>query len=191
MRGGGPERRIFFLRALWRGVGCRAGVRACVRASGRPCPPPGTKSMKLYKVFHYFFENKRSHAAWRSKCSVSLWRRCAPVLYFAVSGAPPFSSCCIFGALVLCFPIIRGRPLYFLKLRFSVLVLWCLIFQYAARSLFHFLALPWVAFWRAGSGRALEVLNATWLSVCPFVCAAQTPSPDKKHEIIQGFSLFF
>ena len=34
-----PERRIFFLCALWRGVGRRsdvcASVRACVRASGR------------------------------------------------------------------------------------------------------------------------------------------------------------
>ena len=29
-----PERRIFFLRALWRGVGRRAGVRLSVRASG-------------------------------------------------------------------------------------------------------------------------------------------------------------
>ena len=144
-----------------RSAQCHLAVRLSV-CTCRADPFPRIKNMKAYKDFHCFFENKRSHAAWRSKCSVSLWRRYAPVLYFAVSGAPPFSSCCIFVALVLCFPIIRGRPLYFLKLRFSVLVLWCLIFQYAARSLFHFLMSPWVAFWHTGSGRTLKVLSVTW-----------------------------
>ena len=36
-----PERRIFFLGALWRGVGRRAGIRASVRPCVRACVRPG------------------------------------------------------------------------------------------------------------------------------------------------------
>ena len=47
-----PERRIFFLHALWRGVGRRAGVRASVRASVRPAwPPPFLDPKKRQKQF--------------------------------------------------------------------------------------------------------------------------------------------
>ena len=156
--------------AFWLAGSCRAsGARSaqCHLAprtsvcTSRAGPLPRTKNMKLYKVFHCFFEKKRSHAAWRSKCSMSLRRRCAPVLCFPVCGASSFFPCCISGALALCFPVIRGHPLYFLKLCFSALVLWCFIFQYAAHSLFQLLTSPWVAFWSAGSGRALAVLSVT------------------------------
>ena len=63
-----------------------------------------------------------------------------------------------FGGVVLptyVFQYIRLRRFY----RVACLALWCFIFQYAARSFFHFLASPWVAFWLVGPGWALEVLG--------------------------------
>ena len=104
----------------------------------------GLKGQRSHAAWRSFFQKKRSHAAWRSKCSVSLRRLRSPVLCFPVFGASSFLSCCIFGALALCFSIVRGRPFHFLKLYFSGWALWCFIFQYAALSFWRFGASPWV-----------------------------------------------
>ena len=79
---------------------------------------------------------------WRSKCSVSLRPPRSPVLCFPQFGASPFSSCYMFGALALCFPIVRGRPFHVLKVCFSVWALRRFIFQYAALSFSQFLVSP-------------------------------------------------
>ena len=136
-------------------------VRACVRPSVRPCVRPSAPSAPLpvRKRSHaawrsFFSKKKRSHAAWRSKCSAPPRRPRAPVLVFPIYGASSFLSCCIFGALVLCFPMLWRRPFHFLNFWFSAWTLWCFNFQYAALPFFQFLASPWVVFWVAGSGRA-------------------------------------
>ena len=116
----------------------------------------------------FFGSKSRSHAACRSKCLASLWHPRSPVLCFPVSGAWPFLSCCSFGPLALCFPILRGHPFYHLKSRFSVWALWRFICRSAALSFFGLgrpLGWPWVAFWAAGAGRArLMRSHVAWRS---------------------------
>ena len=59
VRGGFPERRIFFLRALWRGSGVEpASVRACIRSAGGP----------VRHMLHWLLFQRRR----RLPCSVAL-----------------------------------------------------------------------------------------------------------------------
>ena len=88
------------------------------------------ESAPMQRGAHFFLQKKRSHAAWRSKCWAPLRRPRSPVLRFPVFGASSFLSCCSFGALALCFPIVCGRPwpsfpsLEVLFVRFGALVLY-------------------------------------------------------------------
>ena len=167
--------------AAWRSF-CifRLGRRRLAAGLGRTSANP----LRLQRKYH-FSKKMRSHAAWRSKCSASLWHPRSPVLCFPVSGAWPFLSCCSFGALALCFPILRGHPFHHLKSRFSVLALWRFICRSAALSFFDLgrpLGWPWVAFWAAGSGRArLMRSHAAWHSFLVF--------PKRSHAAWRSFSV--
>ena len=81
------------------------------------------------------------------------------VMFSNIWGSIVF-SCCIVGALAICFPIVRGRAFHFLKFVFPC---WCygVLFSNMWRFPFSVFATPWVAFWLAGSGRALKVLGMT------------------------------
>ena len=107
------------------------------------------------------------------------------MLRFPVSGAWPSLSCCSFGALELCFPILRGHPFHHLRSCFSVLALRHFICRSAVLSFFGLgrrLGWPWVAFWAAGAGRArLMRSHAAWRSFVVF--------PKRSHAAWRSFSV--